>query len=165
MRVREVNSHASIAAIIAFNVEASKPIQTLAMRGNIKLSRFEIIYHLLDKVKELMIARIPPEYYPEIKGEAEVLQVFEINVSKKRQSKIAGGRVMTGTISRGLQARIVRDEVCIWRGDVKALKHFKKDVTEAAKGSEFGIGFDGFEDLRAGDRVQSFVDVQKTQTL
>lgn len=112
-----------------------------------------------------MISRIPVEYYPDIKGEAEILQLFDITVSKKRVETIGGAKVISGSISRGLSARVVRGDKEVWRGGVKTLKNLKRDVNEVVKGSECGIGLDGFQGVKVGDRVMSFVDVVKVQSL
>jgi translation initiation factor IF-2 len=128
------------------------------------LSQFEIIYNLLDEVKDLMIRKIPAEYYADVKGEAEVLQLFDITVAKKKVETIGGCRVLSGAVKRGEMVRVMRGDKEVWRGGIKTFKFLKRDVNEALKGSECGIGLEGGE-VRVGDRIQSFVDVEKVQTL
>lgn len=153
------------AAVIAFNVSADKRVYAQASQQKILVEKYQVIYNLLDKIKALMISRIPVEYLADVKGEAEVLQVFSINVNKKRQERVAGCRIGSGSITRAMKARVMRGDVCLWRGSLKTLKHVKKDINEAVKGSECGIGLDGFEEVEIGDKIQSFVDVEKIQTL
>jgi len=111
-----------------------------------------------------MAQRLPIEYLEDVKGEADILQMFEINV-KKTVDRVAGCRVTLGKIHRGLHVRVMRGEVCVWKGPLKTLRHIKKDITEAAKGSECGIGFEGFQDFLPGDKVQSFTLVEKERRI
>jgi translation initiation factor IF-2 len=146
-------------------VTVDKRVQGQASRQKTSLVQYEIIYNLLDKVKELMIERIPAEYYADVKGEAEVLKLFNITISKKRIETCAGSRVGSGSITRGAMARLMRNDKEVWRGTLKTLKFIKRDINEAVKGSECGIALEGCQDVRIGDRIQSFVDVVKVQTL
>ncbi|KAJ1950029.1 translation initiation factor IF-2, partial [Linderina macrospora] len=141
--------------IIAFNVKADKKIQAVAKREGVNIMPFRIIYKLLEDVEELLASKLEPLLVEEVQGEAVVQQVFEITLKGNKTTQIAGSRVTVGSVTKKAKARVMRKGTAIFTGDVDSLKNVKKDIAEATKGQEFGISFDGFEDLQEGDIVQS----------
>lgn len=145
------------AVVVAFNIQVDKNA------NDEFIEKFTVIYELLDRVKQLMVGKLPKVFDIDVKGEAQVLQLFDIT-NKKKIEKIAGCRVLNGKIHKSLEVSVTRDGENVWKGSIKALKFIKKDITEALKGSECGIALD-YTDIMVGDKIQSFVLVEKEQFL
>lgn len=122
----------------------------------IEIREHNIIYKLLDDIKELMSERLPPLVKVDITAEANIQATFEISV-KKGKEKVAGCKIDTGKLQRKSKIRVIRDRETIWEGGIRSLKHFKKEVDEVVKGQECGVALDGFEGFEAGDLIQAFV--------
>ena len=114
------------AAIIGFNVRAHKEAADLAKRDGIEIRYYNIIYDLVDDVKKAMSGLLTPERRETMLGNAQILEVF--NISKV--GKIAGCRVTDGTVERGANVRLIRDNVVIHEGKLSQLKRFKDDAKE-----------------------------------
>ncbi|KAJ3103161.1 hypothetical protein HDU96_009391 [Phlyctochytrium bullatum] len=130
-----------------------KKVAAAAKAANVSIQRFDIVYELLDAVKEYMSELLPPDEIVETVGEAEVLQVFQINTKGKTFEPIAGCRVTLGKIHRNEKIKIERQGEIVYDGTLKTFKHHKKDVQEIAKGLECGMGFEKFTDFQAGDKI------------
>lgn len=102
--------------IVAFNVRVDKKIMLTSERNKLKISEHNIIYNLLDDVKAAMSDQLPIEYNVDVLGEADILQVFDINVKGKILEKIAGCRIVNGKVHRSAKVRILRQGESIWEG-------------------------------------------------
>jgi translation initiation factor IF-2 len=152
---------ASKAIIIGFNVRANKQAQDLAQRDGIEIRYYNIIYDLVDDVKNAMSGLLKPERRETFIGYAEILEVFAIS----KVGKVAGCRVTEGLVERGAGVRLLRDNVVIHEGKLKTLKRFKDEVKEVPAGQECGMAFENYEDIRQGDVIECFRVEQVTRTL
>jgi translation initiation factor IF-2 len=142
----------SNAAIIGFNVRANKQARDVSEREGIEIRYYNIIYDLVDDVKAAMSGLLTPERRETMLGNAEILEVF--NISKV--GKVAGCRVTDGTVERGANVRLIRDNVVIHDGKLSTLKRFKDEVKEVPAGQECGMAFEKYEDMRAGDVIECY---------
>ncbi len=152
---------ASDAIIIGFNVRANKQANELATRDGIEIRYYNIIYDLVDDVKQAMSGLLKPERRETFIGYAEILEVFQIT----KVGKVAGCRVTEGIVERGAGVRLLRDNVVIHEGKLKTLKRFKDEVKDVPMGQECGMAFENYEDIRAGDVIECFRVEQVTRTL
>jgi translation initiation factor IF-2 len=143
---------ASGAIIIGFNVRANKQASELSAREGIEIRYYNIIYDLIDDVKNAMSGLLAPEVRETFIGNAEILEVF--NISKV--GKVAGCRVTEGMVERGAGVRLIRDNVVIHEGKLSTLKRFKDEVKEVQAGQECGMAFEKYEDMRAGDVIECY---------
>src|SRR6202521_2730132 len=145
-------AEAAGAAIIGFNVRAHKEAREAAEHAGIEIRYYNIIYNLVDDVKKAMSGLLPPTLRETTLGNAEILEIF--NVSKV--GKVAGCRVTDGTVERGANVRLIRDNVVIHEGKLSQLKHFKDDAREVRAGQECGMAFENFQDMRPGDTIECY---------
>ncbi|KAJ8517311.1 hypothetical protein ONZ45_g5482 [Pleurotus djamor] len=151
--------------IVGFNVTTPRPIEALAAQNAVPILSSGIIYRLMDQVKDRVISLLPPIIESKVTGEATVLQLFDIHLKAKVIKKVAGCRVVNGIVERSKNARVIRDGVTVHDGSLDTMRYLKKDVTEVRKGSECGISFGGFSDLREGDLIQMYEVIEKPATL
>jgi translation initiation factor IF-2 len=142
--------------IVGFNVRLDNGVQSQAKHDGVRILQNDIIYKLIDQVKECMAELLEPELKEKKLGVAEVRQVFVI--SKHR--KVAGCMVTEGTINRMRKARLMRDGKLIHEGKIDTLKRFKDDVKEVRAGFECGINIDGYNDYQEGDTIEC-IEVEK----
>ncbi len=147
--------------ILGFNVRPTGSVKEKAKRAGISINTYNVIYDLIDDVKDLLGGLLSPIIREENLGQAEVKEVF--NVPKLGQ--VAGCVVTDGTINRGAKVRVIRDGVVIYEGEISSLKRFKDDVREVAKGYECGIGVVGYNDIKPGDFLESFKEVEERASL
>src|SRR4051812_19130106 len=140
------------AAIIGFNVRAHKEAAAAAKRNGIEIRYYNIIYDLVDDVKKAMSGLLAPTLRETMLGNALILEVF--NFSKV--GKVAGCRVTDGTVERGANVRLIRDNVVVHEGKLSTLKRFKDEVKEVQSGQECGMAFEGYGDMRAGDVIECY---------
>ncbi|MES2749850.1 MAG: translation initiation factor IF-2 [Pseudomonadota bacterium] len=140
------------AAIIGFNVRAHKEAASLAKRNGIEIRYYNIIYDLVDDVKKAMSGLLAPTLRETMLGNAQILEVF--NISKV--GKIAGCRVTDGSVERGANVRLIRDNVVVHEGKLSTLKRFKDEVKEVQSGQECGMAFESYQDMRAGDVIECY---------
>ncbi len=145
-------AEASNAAIMGFNVRANKQARELAAQTGTEIRYYNIIYDLVDDVKQAMSGMLSPERRETFLGNAEILEVFNIT----KVGKVAGCRVTEGKVERGAGVRLVRDDVVIHEGTLKTLKRFKDEVAEVPGGQECGMAFANYDDIRAGDVIEAF---------
>ena len=145
-------AEASNAAIIGFNVRANKQATELATRDGIEIRYYNIIYDLVDDVKNAMSGLLKPERRETFIGNAEILEVFTIT----KVGKVAGCRITEGIVERGAGVRLLRDDVVIHEGKLKTLKRFKDEVKDVQTGQECGMAFENYEDIRQGDVIECF---------
>jgi len=143
---------ASGAAIIGFNVRAHKEAREAAERAGIEIRYYNIIYNLVDDVKKAMSGLLAPTLRETMLGNALILEVF--NISKV--GKVAGCRVTDGTVERGANVRLIRDNVVIHEGRLSQLKRFKDDAREVLAGQECGMAFENYQDMRQGDVIECY---------
>ncbi|MDR3409146.1 MAG: translation initiation factor IF-2, partial [Methylovirgula sp.] len=145
-------AEASHAVIIGFNVRAHKEARSLAEQAGIEIRYYNIIYNLVDDVKAAMSGLLPPTLREEMLGNALILEVF--NISKV--GKVAGCRVTDGTVQRGANVRLIRDNVVVHEGKLSTLKRFKDEVKEVVAGQECGMAFENYQDMRVGDVIECY---------
>ncbi|EBU7498047.1 translation initiation factor IF-2, partial [Salmonella enterica subsp. enterica serovar Typhi] len=149
------------AVVIGFNVRANKQAQAAASSAGIEIRYYNIIYALVDDVKDAMSGLLSPERRETFLGNAEILEVFNIT----KTGKVAGCRVTEGKVERGAGVRLIRDDVVIHEGTLKTLKRFKDEVPEVPVGQECGMAFQNYEDIRVGDVIECFRVEMVTRTL
>jgi translation initiation factor IF-2 len=152
---------ASKAWVLGFNVRANAQARELAKRDGVDIRYHSIIYELLDEAKAALSGMLSPTARETIIGHAEIREVFAIS----KVGKIAGCRVIDGTIRRGARLRLLRDDIVIHDGALGSLKRFKDDVREVREGFECGIGIEGYNDLREGDVIEAYEIEQVARTL
>ena len=152
---------ASNAVVIGFQVRPSLSAKKLAEKEGIDIRLYSIIYDAINEVKSAMEGMLAPEIKEEIKGTAEVLSVFNIT----KVGTIAGCIVRDGKITRNSKVRLIRDGIVVFTGDLESLKRFKDDVKDVAKGYECGLNIRGYNDLKEGDFIEAFEQVEVAKTL
>ncbi len=152
---------ASEAVIIGFNVRANRQAREAAERDGVEIRYYNIIYDLVDDVKKAMSGLLAPSIRETRLGSAEILEVFSIS----KVGKVAGCRVTDGTVQRGAQVRLIRDDVVIHEGKLSTLKRFKDEVREVVAGQECGMGFEGYQDMRKGDVIECFTAEEVKRSL
>ncbi|AJC93561.1 translation initiation factor IF-2 [Campylobacter volucris] len=157
----ELASASENSIIIGFNIRPTGEIKERAKDKGVEIKTYNVIYNLLDDVKALLGGMMSPIISEEQLGQAEIRQV--INVPKLGQ--IAGCMVTEGTINRGAKIRLIREGVVVYEGNVSSLKRFKDDVKEVAKGYECGVGIEGCNDMRVGDYIESYKEVEEKVSL
>jgi translation initiation factor IF-2 len=140
------------AAIIGFSVRANKEAAAAAKRNGIEIRYYNIIYDLVDDIKKAMSGLLPPTLRETMLGNAQILEVF--NISKV--GKVAGCRVTDGTVERGANVRLIRDNVVVHEGKLSTLKRFKDEVKEVQSGQECGMAFENYGDMRVGDVIECY---------
>ncbi len=146
---------ASDAIIIGFNVRPAGNARQLADKEEIDIRYYSIIYAAIDDLKDAMEGMLAPEMKEEVLGTAEVRELFKIS----KVGTIAGCMVTDGKIIRNAKIRIIREGVVVHTGELVALKRFKDDVKEVAKGYDCGIQIKGYNDIEEGDVIEAFHEV------
>ena len=146
---------ASDAIIIGFNVRPAGNARQLADKEEIDIRYYSIIYAAIDDLRDAMEGMLSPEMKEEITGTAEIREIFKIS----KVGSIAGCMVMDGKIARNSKIRIIRDGVVVFTGDLLALKRFKDDVKEVAKGYDCGIQIKNYNDIEERDVIEAFQEV------
>ncbi len=143
---------ASGAVIVGFNVRANRQARELSRSDGVEVRYYDVIYDLVDDVKDAMSGMLSPEVRETFLGNAEILEVFHIS----KVGKVAGCRVTDGTVERGAGVRLIRDDVVIHEGKLSTLKRFKDEVKDVQSGQECGMAFENYQDMRAGDVIECF---------
>lgn len=144
---------ASEAVIIGFNVRPSGKVKELAVKENVDMRSYDVIYHALDDITQAMVGMLAPTLVEDVIGNAEVRETF----SAPKVGTIAGCSVIEGKILRKASVRVVRDGVVVYTGEIESLRRFKDDVKEVLKGYECGISVEKFNDIKVGDNLEAFV--------
>ena len=152
---------ASNAIIVGFQVRPSLSARKLAEKEGIDIRLYSIIYDAINEVKSAMEGMLAPEIKEEVKGTAEILTVFNIT----KVGTIAGCIVRDGKILRNSKVRLIRDGIVVFTGELESLKRFKDDVKDVAKGYECGLNIRGYNDLKEGDFIEAFEQVEVAKTL
>jgi len=145
-------AEASGVPIIAFNVRANKEAREAAERAGIEIRYYNIIYDLVDDVKKAMSGLLPPTLRETTLGNAQILEVFKVS----KVGNVAGCRVTDGTVERGANVRLIRDNVVVHEGKLSQLKRFKDDAKEVGAGMECGMAFENYQDMRQGDVIECY---------
>ncbi|PDT86762.1 translation initiation factor IF-2 [Bradyrhizobium sp. Y36] len=140
------------AVILGFSVRANKEAAAAAKRNGIEIRYYNIIYDLVDDIKKAMSGLLAPTLRETMLGNAAILEIF--NISKV--GKVAGCRVTDGTVERGANVRLIRDNVVVHEGKLSTLKRFKDEVKEVQSGQECGMAFENYHDMRAGDVIECY---------
>ena len=152
---------ASNAIIIGFDVRPSGAAKRLAEQNDVDIRIYSIIYDAIDEVKSAMEGLLAPKVKEEVTSTVEVMEVFHIS----KVGMVAGCRVREGKVSRSDKARVIRDGIVIHTGDIQALKRFKDDVKEVQAGMECGISLVSYNDIKEGDIIETFTQIEVKQTL
>jgi translation initiation factor IF-2 len=153
---------ASGAPIIGFNVRPNAKAREIAERNRVEFQYYDVIYHLTDAVRAAMAGELGPLMIENVVGRAEIREVF----SAGKHGKAAGLLVTEGVIRKAWKARITRDDVIIYNGEIASLRRFKDDVAEVRAGLECGVTFtQNFTDIKAGDYLETFEVEERERTL
>ncbi len=152
---------ASEAIVIGFQVRPSLKARKLAEKEEIDIRLYSIIYDAINEIKAAMEGMLSPEIKEEILGTVEVLEVFNIT----KVGNIAGCLVRDGKIMRNSKIRIIRDGIVVYTGKLGSLKRFKDDVKEVKNGYECGLNIDKYNDIKVGDHVESYHEIEVAKTL
>lgn len=152
---------ASKAAVIGFNVRALKEARDAADRTGTEIRYYNIIYDLVDDIKSTMSGMLSPERREEFLGNAKILEIFSVS----KVGKIAGCLVTEGVVQKGAGVRLIRDNVVIHEGKLATLKRFKDDAPEIRAGTECGMSFENYQDMRAGDVIECYRVTEVKRTL
>ena len=152
---------ASEAIVIGFQVRPSLNARKLAEKEQIDIRLYSIIYDAINEIKAAMEGMLSPEIKEEIVGTIEVLEVFSIT----KVGNIAGCIVRDGKVTRNSKIRIIRDGIVIHTGTLGSLKRFKEDVKEVKNGFECGLNVEKFNDIKVGDFIEAFQEVEVAKTL
>lgn len=144
---------ASQAVLLGFNVRADKTARALAEHEGVHMKYYSVIYELIDDVKQALTGMLAPVFEEKILGIAEVRDVFKAS----KMGQIAGCMVTEGLVRRQSPIRVLRDNVVIYEGELESLRRFKDDVNEVRLGTECGIAVLGYEDVKVGDQIESYV--------
>ncbi|MBW3113830.1 MULTISPECIES: translation initiation factor IF-2 [Bacillaceae] len=144
---------ASNAIVIGFNVRPDVNAKRTAEAEGVEIRLHRIIYKVMEEIEAAMQGMLDPEFEEKIIGQAEVRQTFKVS----KVGTIAGSYVTEGKISRDSGVRLIRDGIVIFEGELDALKRFKDDAKDVAKGYECGITIKNFNDVKEGDVIEAFI--------
>lgn len=153
-------AQASNALVMGFNVRPNKQAREAAESEGITIKYYSVIYDLIDEVKAAMAGQLGPEFKENVIGQAEIREAFQAG----KAGKAAGCFVVDGSIRNDLKARILRDDVIIYEGQIDNLRRFKDDVKEVRAGQECGLTFENYHDFKAGDvlEVYELEEIERT---
>ena len=152
---------ASDAIVIGFQVRPSAGARKLAEKEEIDIRLYSIIYKAIEEIKEAMEGMLSPEFKEEIVATAEIRETFKIS----KVGTIAGCYVVEGKINRNHKVRIIRDGIVVYSGELGSLKRFKDDVKEVQHGYECGLNIEKFNDIKVGDVVEAYEEVEVNRKL
>ena len=152
---------ASEAIIVGFQVRPSQQARKLAERDGVEIRQYSVIYDAIEDVKEAMEGMLEPVIKEEVTANIEVRQVYHIS----KVGYVAGAYVIDGKVKRTDKARLIRDGIVIFTGEINALKRFKDDVKEVTTNFECGISLTNCNDIKEGDLIETFQEVEVKQKL
>jgi translation initiation factor IF-2 len=152
---------ASKAVIIGFNSRADAQSRKMAESNGVDIRYYNIIYDAVDDVKAAMSGMLTPDKKEEITGMVEIRQVFVVS----KVGSIAGCLVTDGVVKRSSRARLLRDNVVVWTGELDSLKRFKDDAKEVRAGLECGLSLKNYNDIKEGDQLEIFEVTEVARTL
>jgi len=152
---------ASDAIIVGFQVRPSGAAAKLAEQEGVDIRKYSVIYDAIEEVKAAMEGMLAPTLKEQVTATIEVREVFNIT----KVGLVAGAMVKTGKVKRSDKARLIRDGIVIFTGNINALKRFKDDVKEVGTNFECGISLTNCNDIKVGDIIESYEEVEVKQTL
>jgi translation initiation factor IF-2 len=152
---------ASNAIIVGFQVRPSMAARRLAEKEGVDVRMYSIIYDAIEQVKAAMEGMLAPEMREEIIGTAEVRETFHIS----KVGTIAGCIVKEGKLRRSARVRLIRDGIVIYSGELGSLKRFKDDVKEVLTGYECGLNITNYNDVKVGDLIEAYEEVEVKKNL
>jgi len=154
-------ANASNALIIGFNVRANAQAREAAEREGIEIRYYNVIYNVIDDAKAVLSGMLAPTLREEYLGQAEIKEVFKVS----KVGNIAGCIVTTGKVARGAKVRLLRDDIVIHEGTLKTLKRFKDEVAEVKEGTECGMAFENYDDIKAKDVIECYEVISEDRVL
>jgi translation initiation factor IF-2 len=152
---------ASNAIIVGFQVRPSMAARKLAEKEEIDIRLYSIIYNAIEELKAAMEGMLSPEIKEEVVATLEVQEVFKIT----KVGSVAGCIVREGKIKRGTKIRLIRDGIVVFSGELGSLKRFKDDVKEVGNGYECGLNIANYNDIKTGDLIEGYEEVEIKKTL
>ena len=152
---------ASDAIIVAFNVRPSVNARRLAENENIEIRMYSVIYNAIEEVKSAMEGLLEPKIEEKIQGNLEIREVFKIT----KVGTVAGCFVIDGRVKRESKVRIIRDGIVVYTGELASLRRFKDDVKEVVSGMDCGLNIKDFNDIKVGDIVESYEEIEVQRKL
>ena len=149
------------AIIVGFNVRPTGTVKSKAKELGVEIKTYSIIYDIIDDVKALLGGMMSPVVSEEVTGQAEVRETFTV----AKVGTIAGCKVSDGMIERNASARLIRDGIVIYTSKISSLKRFNDDVKEVKNGYECGIMLENFNDIKEGDVIEAFKEVEEQASL
>jgi translation initiation factor IF-2 len=149
------------AIILGFNVRPTGSVKEKAKQLGVTINTYSIIYDLIDDVKALLSGMLSPIIKEEVIGQAEVRETFSV----PKVGTVAGCMVTDGVIERNAKARVIRDGVVIYDSAISSLKRFKDDVKEVSKGYECGLMIENFNDIKVGDVIEAYKEIEEAASL
>lgn len=152
---------ASNAFVVGFNVRANAQARDLAEREKVNMRYYNIIYNVIDDAKAILTGMLSPTMREEYLGQALIKQVFNIT----KVGKVAGCEVKIGSVKRGAKVRLLRDNVVIHEGKLKTLQRFKDEVKEVKEGTECGMAFENYDDIKDGDIIECYEVISEARKI
>ncbi len=149
----QAGSSSSAVVIIGFNVRPEARAADVAKQESVDIRLHSIIYKVEEEIRAAMIGMLEAIEKERILGKASVREVFRV----PRAGTVAGCMVVDGTVRRNARARVIRDGVVSWEGNIASLRRFKDDVSEVREGFECGISLENFNDVKVGDQIEAYV--------
>ncbi|MCA1605099.1 MAG: translation initiation factor IF-2, partial [Acidobacteria bacterium] len=149
----QAGSAVSAVGVIGFNVRPGARASDLAKQESVDIRLHSIIYKVEEEIRAAMIGMLEAIEKEKIIGKADVREVFRV----PKAGVVGGSMVIDGNIRRNARARLIRDGVVSWEGNIASLRRFKDDVSEVREGFECGIGLENFNDLKVGDQIEAYI--------
>ncbi len=144
---------ASGAIVLGFGVRPDKKARDAADETGVEVRTYRVIYEAVDEVKAALVGLLDPEFVEKVQGHAEVRETFKI----PKLGMVAGVNVQDGKIGRNHKVRLLRNSVVLWEGSIGSLRRFKDDVKEVLQGYECGVGLEGYDDVKVGDVMETYI--------
>jgi translation initiation factor IF-2 len=151
---------ASNAIIVGFQVRPSVDARRLAEKEEVDIRLYSIIYDAIEQIKDAMEGMLSPEIKEEVTATLEVLDTFKIT----KVGTVAGCLVREGKVKRSNKLRLIRDGIVVFSGELGSLKRMKDDVKEVATGFECGLNIANYNDVRVGDFIETFEEIEVKRT-
>jgi translation initiation factor IF-2 len=149
------------AIVLGFNVRPDSKARQGAEKDGVDIRTYRVIYEALDEVRAAAIGMLQPTFEEKHEASIEIRKTFTV----PKIGTIAGCMVIEGKVVRGHEARLVRDGVVVWEGNLSSLRRFKDDVREVEKGYECGLGLENFSDIKEGDTLETFTMQEVIRTV
>lgn len=147
---------ASNAIIIGFNVRPNQGAIALADRDEIEMRTYRVIYEAIEEIEQAIKGMLDPVFEEEVLGRAEVRDTFKV----PNAGTVAGIYVLSGKMVRNAKVRLLRNDIVIHEGNISSLRRFKDDVREIAQNYEGGLGIENYNDVKVGDQIECYHDVE-----